>query len=87
MRALSTPEREAVERELRRLQWSRFNESAIKSITRPPDSLVFGELKRIVLKTVGLAGPLEEALRPHADKIQAAFVFGSVATRRRATLI
>ncbi len=73
----------AVERELRRLQDSGLvtvqwigNQ---KHYRANPDSPVFGELKSLVLKTVGLAGPLAEALRPDADKIQAAFVFGSVA--------
>lgn len=73
----------AVERELRRLQDSGLlNVQWIgnqKHYRANSDSPVFGELKSLVLKTVGLAGPLEEALRPDADKIQAAFVFGSVA--------
>ena len=37
------------------------------------------EQQSLVLKTVGLARPLAKALRMHASKIQAAFVFGSVA--------
>ena len=73
----------AVERELKRLQ-----SSGLVSVERignqkhyraNPDSPIFGELHSLVLKTVGLAGPLAEALRSHASKIQAAFVFGSVA--------
>lgn len=35
----------------------------------------------IVRKTFGLAEPLREALAPLADRIQAAFVYGSVAKR------
>ena len=33
----------------------------------------------LVRKTVGLAGPLQEALAPLGERIQAAFVYGSVA--------
>jgi predicted nucleotidyltransferase len=43
------------------------------------DSPVFGELTRLMRKTVGLVGPLESALEPFAGKIAAAFVYGSVA--------
>jgi predicted nucleotidyltransferase len=40
---------------------------------------VYAELVGLVRKTVGLAGPLQEALAPLADHITAAFVYGSVA--------
>jgi predicted nucleotidyltransferase len=40
---------------------------------------VYAELVGLVRKTVGLAGPLQAALAPLADRITAAFVFGSVA--------
>lgn len=40
---------------------------------------IFEELRGIVLKTFGLAGVLREALSPMADRIIAAFVFGSIA--------
>jgi DNA-binding transcriptional ArsR family regulator len=53
-----------------------------------PDSPIHDELVAIVRKTFGLAGPLRDALAPFADRIHAAFVYGSVAkapTRRRAT--
>jgi predicted nucleotidyltransferase len=43
------------------------------------DSPVFAELHGLVVKTVGLVGPLREALSPLAKKIELAFVFGSVA--------
>jgi predicted nucleotidyltransferase len=46
-----------------------------------PASPIFGELCGIVQKTVGLADPLREALAPLADRIAAAFVYGSVAKR------
>jgi predicted nucleotidyltransferase len=44
-----------------------------------PDSPVFHELSAIVLKTVGLVGPLVTALRKRESEIVCAFVFGSVA--------
>jgi predicted nucleotidyltransferase len=40
---------------------------------------VYAELVGLVRKTVGLAGPLQKALAPLADRITAAFVYGSVA--------
>jgi predicted nucleotidyltransferase len=42
-------------------------------------SPLFSELRSIVLKTVGLAEPLRDALKPLAAAIRAAFVYGSVA--------
>lgn len=44
-----------------------------------PNSPVFAELTGLVRKTVGLVVPLREALEPMADKIAAAFVYGSIA--------
>lgn len=46
-----------------------------------PDSPVHDELAAIVRKTFGLAAPLRAALAPLADRIDAAFVHGSVAKR------
>jgi predicted nucleotidyltransferase len=43
------------------------------------DSPVFSELHGLVVKTVGLVGPLQEALVPFRDRIQVAFVYGSIA--------
>src|SRR3990172_4867843 len=40
---------------------------------------VFDELRGLVVKTFGVADLLREALRPLADRIDAAFVYGSVA--------
>ena len=40
---------------------------------------IFNELRGIVLKTFGVAGVLRQALAGLADRIQLAFVFGSVA--------
>lgn len=45
------------------------------------DSPIHDELASIVRKTFGLAAPLREALAPLASRIQAAFVYGSVAKR------
>lgn len=42
-------------------------------------SPLFGELRGIVLKTVGLAEPLRGALKPLSSSIRAAFVYRSVA--------
>jgi predicted nucleotidyltransferase len=42
-------------------------------------SPLFSELRNIVLKTVGLAEPLRDALNPLSPAIKAAFVYGSVA--------
>lgn len=42
-------------------------------------SPIFGELHSIVLKTIGLAQPLREALEPVAPEVRAAFVYGSIA--------
>lgn len=42
-------------------------------------SPLYSELRNIVLKTVGLAEPLRDALKPLASAIRVAFVYGSVA--------
>lgn len=74
-----------VEREL-----SRFLRSGLVSVSKignqkhyqaNPASPVFEELRGLVLKTFGLAEPLRAALVPHAGKIEAAFVYGSIANR------
>jgi predicted nucleotidyltransferase len=73
----------AVERELSRLQ-----ESGLVSVERIGNqkhyranrqSPIFEELHSLVLKTAGLTEPLKDSLQPYADKIKAAFVYGSVA--------
>ena len=75
----------AVQRELARLE-----QSGLVTVTRlgtqkhyqaNPHSPIFEELRGITQKTVGLADPLREALDPLAGRIEAAFVFGSVARR------
>ncbi|CAN5678807.1 hypothetical protein BH09PSE5_BH09PSE5_48030 [soil metagenome] len=45
-----------------------------------PQFLLYPELRRMVLKTVGLTEPLAKALAPVADRLIDAFVFGSVAS-------
>ncbi len=47
-----------------------------------PNSPVFDELVALIRKTVGLAEPLRDALMPLADRIRAAFVYGSIASGR-----
>ena len=47
-----------------------------------PDSPVFDELVALIRKTVGLAGPLRDALMPLANRIRAAFIYGSIASGR-----
>jgi predicted nucleotidyltransferase len=73
----------AVERELSRLQ-----RSGLVSVERignqkhyraNRESPIFNELRSLVLKTVGLKEPLRRSLEPYADRIRAAFVYGSVA--------
>lgn len=46
-----------------------------------PDASVYDELVSIIRKTVGLTGPLQDALQPFAEQIAFAFVYGSVAKR------
>lgn len=76
----------AVQRELARLE-----DSGLVMVTRlgtqkhyqaNPKSPIFSELCAIAQKTVGLAEPLREALKPLAKKISAAFVYGSVAKKQ-----
>jgi len=43
------------------------------------ESPIFNELLSIIVKTAGVAGPLREALRPLAAKIELAYIYGSFA--------
>jgi predicted nucleotidyltransferase len=43
------------------------------------ESPIFAELHGLVVKTIGLGGPLEKALAPFRERIQTAFVYGSIA--------
>ena len=47
-----------------------------------PRAPIFEELKSIVLKTFGVAEALREALAPNAREIDAAFIYGSVASEQ-----
>lgn len=75
----------AVQRELAKLQASGLvtvsRQGTQKHYRANPDSPLFEELCGIARKTVGLTEPLREALAPVADRIRAAFVYGSVAKR------
>lgn len=44
-----------------------------------PEASIYPELRGIALKTFAISQPLKEALEPLADRILAAFVFGSTA--------
>lgn len=66
----------------------RFEQAGLVKATRSgnqrryqanPESPIFLELQGIVRKTSGLAGVLRDALKPLAQRIEQAFVFGSVA--------
>lgn len=75
----------AVQRELARLlQSGLVTARAVgnqKHFQANPEAPIYAELCSIVQKTVGLTGPLGEALAPLAARIRAAFVYGSVAKR------
>ena len=45
-----------------------------------PDCPIYNELRGIVRKTIGIVDALQEALVPLADRIEWAFVFGSIAS-------
>lgn len=76
----------AVQRELARLEQSAL--VTVRSVGNQKhyqanaDAPLFCELCGIVQKTIGLADPLREALRPFESRIDAAFVYGSVAKGR-----
>src|SRR5688572_12101185 len=44
-----------------------------------PDSPIFAEMRSIVTKTIGLGDVIREALRPLAERIRVAFIYGSFA--------
>lgn len=76
----------AVQRELARLESSGLvtarwigNQKHYQANKASP---IFVELWGVVQKTVGVAAPLQEALRPLATQIRAAFVYGSVAKKQ-----
>jgi predicted nucleotidyltransferase len=73
----------AVQRELARLQRSGLvNVERIgnqKHYRANRESPIFCELQSLVLKTMGLIEPLRQSLERYRDKINTAFVYGSVA--------
>ena len=73
----------AVQRELARLSGSGLlsvEQLGKQKLYRAnPASPIHDEIVAIVRKTFGLAMPLRDALTPLADRLHAAFVFGSVA--------
>lgn len=73
----------AVHRDLKRLVASGLvtveSQGWEKHYQANKESPVYEELHGLVLKTVGLAEPIREALQPLADGIRVAFVYGSVA--------
>lgn len=75
----------AVQRELARLAQSGLvtvrAEGSRRHYQANPESPLYQELIGIARKTVGLAGPLRDALQPLSRRIAAAFVYGSVAKR------
>jgi predicted nucleotidyltransferase len=77
--------RGAVQRELKRLSESGLvtvrNIATQKHYQANPASPLFEELCRIVQKTSGLHDPIRKALEPLQDKIELAFIYGSVANR------
>ena len=75
----------AVQRELARLEGAGLVTArrigSQKHYQANAQSPLFEELRSIVRKTVGLVGPLREALAPLAPRVSSAFVYGSVAGR------
>jgi predicted nucleotidyltransferase len=78
----------AVQRELARLV-----RSGLVNVTRigsqkhyqaNAEAPIYKELAAIVQKTVGLVGPLKEALQPLLRHIEIAFIYGSVAKKKDA---
>lgn len=73
----------AVQRELARLAGSGLltveHVGNQKRYRANPDAPIHDELVSIVRKTFGLAEPVREALAPLTDRIQAAFLYGSIA--------
>ena len=76
----------AVQRELQRLADSGLvrvsRVGTQKHYQANPASPIYSELTAIARKTVGLAEPLREALKPFAKRIVAAFVYGSIAKKQ-----
>jgi len=83
--ALAQSGRGAVQRELERLVRAGIVSQSLvdgrKLYEANRQSPIFEELQGIVLKTVGLLEPLAKSLQPLSQKVDVAFVFGSIAKR------
>ncbi|HUZ31628.1 MAG TPA: nucleotidyltransferase domain-containing protein [Xanthobacteraceae bacterium] len=75
--------RGAVQRELRKLTSAGIVEISIhtgrKVYQANKQSPIFRELHGIIVKTAGIAGPLQIALKAFSKKVNLAFVYGSIA--------
>jgi len=75
----------AVHRELKRLTASGLvtvsSQGWEKHYQANRQSPVFEELHSLIVKTVGLVGPLRESLLPLGERVRVAFVYGSQAKR------
>lgn len=73
----------AVQRELKELSDAGIIQRIVRGrqvyYQANPHSPVFEELKGLVTKTIGIAGILQTALAPLADRIRVAAIYGSVA--------
>lgn len=73
----------AVQREVKKLEKSGLLEKNARGnrvyLRANRSSPIFEEMRSIIMKTVGLGDSLSQALADGADKIEAAFIFGSVA--------
>ena len=73
----------AVHRQLRRLEMAGWITATWvgnqKHYQANADCAAFEELRGLIAKTVGLAGPIRRALAPLVQRILAAFVYGSIA--------
>jgi predicted nucleotidyltransferase len=75
--------RGAVQRELEKLSAAGILTLSIsgkrKSYQANRKSPIFNELYGLIMKTVGMIDPIRSALKPYREKINLAFVYGSVA--------
>jgi predicted nucleotidyltransferase len=73
----------AVQRELKQLSDAGIIQRTVRGrqvyYQANPECPVFAELKALVMKTVGIAGIIQAALVPLADRIRIAAIYGSVA--------
>jgi predicted nucleotidyltransferase len=73
----------AVQRELKQLSDAGIIQRIVRGrqvyYQANPRCPVFEELKKLVVKTVGMGAVLQAALAPLADRIKVAFIYGSVA--------